>query len=98
MLCPNCNHPLRDQAKFCNNCGATIAPASVSAVAAPPAPGKAEPTGPIHRPAAAPALESLQPPELPLASEAALPTAEAEEKMPSAPLPPPAPDDLAIEA
>lgn len=35
MFCPNCHHPLRDQAKFCNNCGATIAAAGTAAVAAP---------------------------------------------------------------
>jgi serine/threonine protein phosphatase PrpC len=33
LRCPYCNHPLREQAKFCNNCGGTI-PAGVAPVAA----------------------------------------------------------------
>jgi serine/threonine protein phosphatase PrpC len=104
MLCPNCHHPLRDQAKFCNNCGITIAPANAPAVAAPPTPalqavpGKAEPTGPMNHPAATPSFAEVQPPAPPPAEEAAFSATEDEEEMPPAPLPPPAPDDLAIEA
>src|ERR1051326_2528053 len=69
MQCPYCNHPLRDQAKFCNNCGATLTTngaAAVAAAAAPPlsaAQSKAEPTGPLNRQPAAPAYDVAHMPE-----------------------------------
>src|ERR1051326_1910465 len=99
MFCPNCNHPLRDQAKFCNNCGTTIAPSSASAVAAPATPelqvvsGKAEPTGPLNHVAAAPSLDSTQTPDAPADNAAAF-LAEDEAETLVAPLPPPAPDEV----
>ncbi len=77
MQCPYCNHPLRDQAKFCNNCGATLTTSGAAAVAASAAlplaaaQGKAVPTGPLNRSSAAPTYESAQTAE-PSASAAAL--------------------------
>ncbi|HLW00808.1 MAG TPA: protein phosphatase 2C domain-containing protein [Ktedonobacterales bacterium] len=102
MLCPNCNHPLRDQAKFCNNCGITLAAAFVPAGAAPAAPlaaepGKAEPTGPLHHPPAIVADDAAQTPEEPAASEPAFLGAGDEEQAQPIPPPPPAPDAQALE-
>jgi serine/threonine protein phosphatase PrpC len=55
MRCPYCDHPLRDQAKFCNNCGATMPAGGASSVVAPAppmppeerAPSPASPAQPI---------------------------------------------------
>ena len=35
MRCPYCNHPLREQAKFCNNCGGTLPAGGAPPLAAP---------------------------------------------------------------
>ncbi|HEU5370556.1 MAG TPA: protein phosphatase 2C domain-containing protein [Ktedonobacterales bacterium] len=101
MQCPYCNQPLRDQAKFCNNCGATLSPAVVSAVATPaeaPPPGKAEPTGPLNREPATPSNGAAPMPEQPAASDAAFMGTQDEALVPPPPPPPPPLDEIASEA
>ncbi|HEY7349015.1 MAG TPA: protein phosphatase 2C domain-containing protein [Ktedonobacterales bacterium] len=91
MLCPNCNHPLRDQAKFCNNCGATIAAGAAPAVAAPEASGKASPTGPLNRSSAEPDTGPAQTSDPPESSAATALASEEEGEALDQPLPAPPP-------
>ncbi len=69
MFCPHCGKPLADGARFCGNCGATIAGATppASPAIAPPPPPSASPVPPPPPPAYTPAAaaEPYTPPPPP---------------------------------
>src|SRR5690242_12881416 len=52
LLCPNCQQPVREQAKFCNSCGAALQTGAAPVATAQPAAPVSESALPIQIPAA----------------------------------------------